>query len=1072
MKILSKIEKYNVKRRALNIMWYKKILLFLILLVTSCFSIAQQIKNEKPANTYRLVHWGRDDGLSAEERNTMLKDINGFLWIGSPHGLNRFDGSNFTHYFPDKNKPGTIIGANINNLIEDSLHNIWIGTEKGMSRYDIKGDTFSNFLPSKNAAYKFVEPFWATKDEVYCIEAALTVTTYNIHTFQKKEIVTISSEYAFGDITHSVYDAKTNSIWMAENADGKHSGGLFQISLTDGKKNHYKWKCYQKISNHDHTPMDICYDAKRNAIWISNRDGLNEFTIDDKQFHHADALNGIVNAKKFKDPAGVGVDLQGNVWWSSWPAGPIIYNPDTQSFIPVFSTTPQQQQVAYANLYIYCDRNGMVWTSCLQQLKGVYQIIPASIPVVHYAPGKTPHSLSGSFLNNMINADHGKLWIGQGDELNIYDPQTGFFQIVSSKKDLPAFHGRLIMPIQIDSIHQKALFDIWDQKSRVSEVYEMDIPTRKCRHVIFKDSSGKIISSPPTGYNMISYKNGAILFSDGDAGIFFVNTNSAIGRWISPSIHSLEGVFGTDNDHLIFIRRTDAENLTYSWLNNKWTRIKSPIDSLEWSAFYYNKKDETFWVGSSGELYHYNKDFGLIHQYTMNDGLIAEAITGILSDNHGNIWLQFDRDILKLNIQTGKFTSLSEKDGLVNPSNVFSNPVATDGDLYFFIGPGIDRINPEKLAETYPASIVYFKSVQINQKPFSFRTSINSVDKLSLHYFENNIIIETGVIDYYSKGKNNIRFKLEGGDIKNANWEYEPVSYTIRYEQLPPESYKLVIQTSNAANEFNGPEKVLLITISPAFWNEWWFRLIIILIASYIIVRIVKERIQKINHDVFFQNQLKELEMKAFKAQMNPHFIYNALNSIQALIASDKKDEGIHYIGSFSRLLRQVLENSENNIISLDKELETIGLYIQMETLRLDMQLQYKKNIPKDVITEFEKTPPLILQPFVENALWHGLSRKQGKKEIEISVSVKDGWLLCEITDNGVGRIKAQELKSNSTTLHRSKGIDITRKRLIDFNEDASVVPIEFFDLYDEKQNPSGTRVTVHIKRKSGLLSV
>ena len=207
--------------------------------------------------------------------------------------------------------------------------------------------------------------------------------------------------------------------------------------------------------------------------------------------------------------------------------------------------------------------------------------------------------------------------------------------------------------------------------------------------------------------------------------------------------------------------------------------------------------------------------------------------------------------------------------------------------------------------------------------------------------------------------------------------------------------------------------------------------------------------------------------MKALKAQMNPHFIYNALNSIQALIADDKKEQSIHYIGSFSRLLRQVLNNSEDNVISLDKELETINLYIQLEALRLNMQLQYKKIISEDIVIEFEKIPPLILQPFVENALWHGLSNKQGEKEIKINISIQDNWLLFDITDNGIGREKAQQLKNNAAAFHQSKGIDITYKRLIDFNENASVVPIEFFDLYDAEKNASGTRVTVRIKRKT-----
>lgn len=212
--------------------------------------------------------------------------------------------------------------------------------------------------------------------------------------------------------------------------------------------------------------------------------------------------------------------------------------------------------------------------------------------------------------------------------------------------------------------------------------------------------------------------------------------------------------------------------------------------------------------------------------------------------------------------------------------------------------------------------------------------------------------------------------------------------------------------------------------------------------------------------------------MKALKAQMNPHFIYNALNSIQALVANDKKNEGIHYIGSFSRLLRQVLDNSESNIISLDKELETIGLYIQLESLRLDMLLDYKKNIPENIVTDFEKIPPLILQPFVENALWHGLSRKEGEKEIIITVGLNADWLICDITDNGIGREKASELKNSPSAIHQSRGLDITRKRLIDFNDDELVAPIEFFDLYDDEKNPTGTRVTIRIKRKFSSVSI
>jgi hypothetical protein len=178
-----------------------------------------------------------NEGLSVETNNVMLKDVNGFLWIGSFHGLDRFDGSNFKNYSPDKNKPATIGGAFITNLIEDSLHNIWIGTEKGLSRYDIKADTFTNFLLPAIAVNREIVPFWSTRDEIYCMETASTITAYNIHSFTKKVLVNLSPEYAgAGRTIPPVYDAGSNSIWMLEGVFAQPGGGLFQVSLADGKR--------------------------------------------------------------------------------------------------------------------------------------------------------------------------------------------------------------------------------------------------------------------------------------------------------------------------------------------------------------------------------------------------------------------------------------------------------------------------------------------------------------------------------------------------------------------------------------------------------------------------------------------------------------------------------------------------------------------------------------------------------------------------------------------------------------------------------------------------------------------
>ncbi|MEP6616558.1 MAG: adenylate/guanylate cyclase domain-containing protein, partial [Ginsengibacter sp.] len=793
------------------------------------FSVSILIAQDK----YRAVHWGIDEGISFDQNNIILKDVKGFIWAGSSNGLNRFDGSQFKHFFPDKNKRGTIIGSNIYNLIEDSLHNIWIGTEKGMSWYDIKADTIRNIQPSKDALFSFIDPFWATPDKVYCIEPALSVTAYDVHNFTKKVLAQIPHEYAMGGLAHPVFDAKTNSVWLLEGFRGQ-PGGLFKISLSDGKTKHVAWPCYKNIPGHGHGSPDMCYDRQRNAIWLSTLDGLIEFTLDDEQFNHIDALNEISDKKDFIYPEGVGIDSQGRIWWCSFPAGLIIYDPSTQTFAPIFSDLNAQAQVGHANLFVYPDRDGMVWTSCSEGSRGIYQVIPASIPVFQYKrDSANPHGLQSILFSNFIKADHEKLLIGQADDLYLFDPQTGFFERSTPSNDFPIFKNKIMTPVMIDSVHQKALFDVYNQATGTSELYTNDISTGQWHAVVFRDTLGKIISPPP-GYNVIPFKDGAVLFCE--KGIFSVSIDRAVANWVLPSIFSTS-IFSTDNDHFIFIRREEADNLTYSLINNKWTQVSSPVDSLSWSAIYFNSKDKTYWIGGVGEMRHYNSNLHLIHRYITEDGLLDEAVTGIIADNKNNIWIQYRRAIKRLNVKAGKITGLSEKDGLIKGS--YGGVLKTYGDLFFFGSQGISRVNPDKLTENYPPSSVYFKSVEVNQKPYIISSGINEVKELSLSYDENKISIETGVIDYYSKGNGTIRYKLKS---LHEQWQVSPANYVIRYDGLPPGKYTLEIEASNAGNDYNGPKKKLRIIIHPPYWQTWWFRILMGLILIFIFYAIYRLR--------------------------------------------------------------------------------------------------------------------------------------------------------------------------------------------------------------------------------------
>ena len=1041
----------------------------ILFFLSSVFFVQSTFAQEK----YRAVRWGMNEGLSIDANNVMLKDVNGFLWIGSVHGLDRFDGSNFKNYSPNKNKPGSIIGVSITSLIEDSLHNIWIGTEKGLSRYDIKTDTFKNFLPAAHTVNRDIAPFWATRDEVYCMETASTITAYNIHSFTKKVLASLDSEYAgYGRMIPPVFDAKSNSIWMPEGVFAQAGGGLFQVSLTDGKKNHFTWPCYKNIADHSHLSNDMSYDRKRNSIWISSPDGLIEFTLDDKLFHRPPGLNEIADEKDFSSPGGVNVDGQGRVWWNSLPKGMIIYNPPAGSFVTVFANTRRQQASAFPCYHIYCDRDGMVWASGWYTAVGIFQIIPAAIPVFRYSDDTgQAHLLISDGITGVIKAANEKLWVGQSDKLTIFDSQSGSFELFCSSKDLPNFEGMPTtqsIPVHIDTIHQKALLTITNNQPGIGLI-QMDIPTKQCFQVIFKDSTGQVIADPPKDYNITSFKNDAILVSDNGDGIYMVNTATGVANWIAGGVKKSFGL-KTDNDHLIFIRQA-VTNLTYSLVNGKWKRIVSPLDSISWvgGAIYYNKKDKTYWAGDFNQLIHYDKDFGVIYRYTQEDGLSTEDITNILSDAQDDIWIQTIQSISKLNIKTGKITQLAEKDGLRRQSYGPNPPLAAGGDLYFWGGNSIDRVSPQKLVESYSPSFVYLKSLEINQKKVPLSTGINELQKLSLSYFQNEITIETGIIDYYTKGSSRIRYKLEN---INENWQVAPANYTIRYDGLPPGKYWLVMQASNAANDFNGPEKKLLIHIHPPFWKTWWFLTTAVVLLAMLFYVSMRWRFKQ-----KFKSQLKqsekekelaelkqkgtELEMQALRAQMNPHFIFNSLNSINRFILQNERAQASEYLTKFSKLVRLILQNSQVSLIPLESELESLELYLNLEALRFNYHFDYKISVPKDMDISALQVPPLILQPYVENAIWHGLMHKEEKGHLGVEISEEDDHLYFKITDNGIGRERAAVLASKSATKHKSMGLRITANRIAILQKSKTLEPVTINDLVNADGTATGTEVTI-----------
>jgi len=221
---------------------------------------------------------------------------------------------------------------------------------------------------------------------------------------------------------------------------------------------------------------------------------------------------------------------------------------------------------------------------------------------------------------------------------------------------------------------------------------------------------------------------------------------------------------------------------------------------------------------------------------------------------------------------------------------------------------------------------------------------------------------------------------------------------------------------------------------------------------------------------IYKQNQLKNdkkiltLEQDMLRSQMNPHFIFNSLNSIKLYIINNEKENAVYYLNKFSKLIRKILVASSEKEISLEDELETMQLYMNIENIRFNNEINYSVNVAENVNTTNIKLPSLILQPFLENSLWHGLSSKEGDKNIHLSVSrIDGGFVRMEITDNGIGRTEAAKIEANKILKRKSIGIELTKQRLANFSKDySSSYNLNIEDLIIGGE-PSGTKVVIDI---------
>ena len=352
----------------------------------------------------------------------------------------------------------------------------------------------------------------------------------------------------------------------------------------------------------------------------------------------------------------------------------------------------------------------------------------------------------------------------------------------------------------------------------------------------------------------------------------------------------------------------------------------------------------------------------------------------------------------------------------------------------------------------------HFTQIKINDQPFDRQSNYE------LNYKQRDISIAYTALSFRDPTGTRYRYRILGLD---TNWIYTSAR-EIRLTSMPFGDFNMEFQAISRSGKWNSAIRSLRFTIHPPLWQRRWFLLLSAVVAVAILSWWIRSKISSIKkrerEKTLYNTQMAEMEIRSLRAQMNPHFTFNVMQSIQYYITHHDFDSAQRYLGKFSKLMRRVLDNSRFAYISLFDEMETLRIYLELEKLRFEDGLDYSIQLQTGLDPHLFKIPTMLIQPYVENAVKHGLSYKKNNPVVQISIYTAGEYLFVEIVDNGIGRKKAAEINGAKNENHVSAGTSLVNERIDAFNKYYGYgLKSETFDLYAQDGQPTGTRVVLTI---------
>jgi ligand-binding sensor domain-containing protein len=974
---------------------------YLLILVLSISSVLK-------AQQFYFKNYSVESGLPFVQVYCMFQDSKGYLWSGGYGGLSCFDGKSFINYSP---KNG-LINHYVNAICEDDSGTIYAGTVEGLSILKNK-KIIANYNTKNGLAINIINALCFKKNEGVYIG-----TTKGLFCFKNGQFSTFS-------------DFDKRDIKCLKSIDGVlcigTSNGLFYFDRNS--------KTIRKQEGLDNNNINcLAYSPGDSSLLVGTNRGFSIIKKTESKPYNYHIENGLID----ENISSIYCSDVDRIWVGSG-SGLLKFDGKEFSFYNIYNENNSNHIRS-----ILKDTEGNLW---LGTHAGLFR----------YRDNAFSSFKNGGIANAMVfqifRDKKNDLWFCS--ETGVFRYSQGFFNLISTKDGLADNYSIVGLEDDDGTIWLCSNKGIsWYKNGSIKNFtsqqgFKLTTPIS----VIYKDKQNTI---------WVGGKDGVAAFKK-------INGAYTPTYYMLPELTQEWGVsaFVEDNNGGLWLG-TSAEGL-YKLENNTFVQKNSTLN-IKPSSFFtlLCDKNNVLYGATLNGLWIYDQVNNTQKIISEKEGLNSELIYSLkFTDNENGIWIGTNQGINKLDLnkyRTSKTIDIAAFGKAEGFSGVECNSYGIwedkDSTLWFGTVGGIIKYEPNAFKRNTLESKTYITSIKLQNED----TTLSSGVLLPYNY--NNIAFYYRGISLTNPDRVRYMKMLEGLETK---WSEPSTEDYSKYGNLAPGKYTFKVKSCNSEGVWNTEAVVFEFEIKTPYFKTWWFILTMVVLAGGLIIAVFQIRVQNIRKkekaDFDRKVEISKVELKALRAQMNPHFVFNSLNSIQHYILNSKSNEAAKYLNKFAKLIRIILSNSEKSMVTVNEDVESLNLYLELESMRFDGKFDYTINVDKSVDGDYDEIPPMLMQPYIENAILHGLNPKETKGHLKIDIFIKNNYIVCRITDDGIGRVKSGEIKRTTPgNLHKSLGMKITSERVRILNDiNKSDLSVSVTDMQDANGNSNGTMVEIYI---------